>query len=98
MSGRRASNLRRRDVNRVLHHSATPAFSRHSVPPVQPYSWSLHAEAVVLVPLLALGYAWVARRYPPEGWRIACFLSGLALILAVFRTPLQSPAPQHLIP
>src|SRR4029450_9587694 len=97
MSGRRASNLRRRDVNPVLHHSATPAFSRHSVPPVQPYSWSLHAEAVVLVPLLALGYAWVARRYPAPGWRIACFLGGLGLILAVFVTPLESLALHYLL-
>ena len=81
----------------MLHHSATPAFSRRSVPPVQPYSWSLHAEAVVLVPLLALGYAWLARRYPPEGWRIASFLAGLALILAVFVTPLESLALHYLL-
>jgi hypothetical protein len=47
---------------------------------VQPYSWSLHAEAVVLVPLLALAYAFVLRRYPAPGWRIACFLGGLGLI------------------
>jgi putative membrane protein len=68
-----------------------------SVSPVQPYSWSLHAEAVVFVPLLALGYACVARRYQPEGWRIACFLSGLALILAVFVTPLESLALHYLL-
>jgi hypothetical protein len=42
-----------------------------SVSAVHPYSWSLHAEAVVLVPLLALAYAFVVRRYPPPGWRIA---------------------------
>src|SRR5262249_61101167 len=68
-----------------------------SVSPVQPYSWSLHAEAVVLVPLLALGYARVARRYPPEGWRVASFLAGLALILSVFVTPLESLALHYLL-
>jgi len=64
---------------------------------VHPYSWSLHAEAVVLVPLLALGYAFVLRRYPAPGWRIACFLSGLALILAVFVTPLENLALHYLL-
>src|SRR5439155_21418541 len=61
------------------------------------YSWSLHAEAVVLVPLLALGYAFVLRRYPAPGWRISCFLAGLALILAVFVTPLESLALHYLL-
>src|SRR3954452_17768470 len=64
---------------------------------VHPYSWSLHAEAVVLVPLLALGYAFVARRYPAPGWRIACFLSGLAVILVVFVTPLENLALHYLL-
>ncbi|OLB23649.1 MAG: hypothetical protein AUH17_06320 [Actinobacteria bacterium 13_2_20CM_68_14] len=64
---------------------------------MQPYSWSLHAEAVVLVPLLALAYAFVLRRYPPPGWRIACFLGGLGLILVVFVTPLESLALHYLL-
>ena len=64
---------------------------------MHPYSWSLHAEAVVLVPLLALGYAFVLRRYPAPGWRIACFLSGLTLILAVFVTPLENLALHYLL-
>src|SRR5438067_11471753 len=64
---------------------------------MNPYSWSLHAEAVVLVPLLALGYAFVLRRYPAAGWRIASFLAGLALILAVFVTPLESLALHYLL-
>jgi cytochrome c oxidase assembly factor CtaG len=68
-----------------------------SVSPVQPYAWSLHAEAVVLVPLLALAYAFVLRRYPAPGWRIACFLAGLGLILAVFVTPLESLALHYLL-
>jgi cytochrome c oxidase assembly factor CtaG len=64
---------------------------------VHPYSWSLHAEAVVLVPLLALGYAFVLRRYPAPGWRIGCFLSGLGLILVVFVTPLENLALHYLL-
>src|ERR671928_81882 len=46
---------------------------------MDPYSWSLHAEAVVLVPLLALGYAFVLRRFPAPGWRKGCFLAAFAL-------------------
>jgi len=51
----------------------------------------------VLVPLLALAYAFVLRRYPAPGWRIACFLGGLGLILAVFVTPLESLALRYLL-
>src|SRR5436189_4258941 len=64
---------------------------------MHPYAWSLHAEAVVLVPLLALAYAFVLRRYPAPGSRIACFLGGLGLILAVFVTPLESLALHYLL-
>ncbi len=64
---------------------------------MNPYSWSLHAEAVALVPLLALAYALVLRRYAAPGWRIACFLGGLGLILAVFVTPLESLALRYLL-
>jgi len=51
----------------------------------------------VLVPLLALAYAFVLRRYPAPGWRIVCFLGGLGLILAVFVTPLESLALHYLL-
>jgi putative membrane protein len=64
---------------------------------VHPYTWSLHAEAVVLVPLLAAGYALLVRRFPAPGWRIACFLSGAALILVVFVTPLENLALHYLL-
>src|SRR5256884_9844148 len=64
---------------------------------MHPYAWSLHAEAVVLVPLLALGYAFVLRRCPAPGWRLACFLGGLGLILVVFVTPLGSLALHYLL-
>jgi putative membrane protein len=64
---------------------------------VHPYTWSLHAEAVVLVPLLALGYALVLRRHPAPGRRIACFLAAAGLILAVFVTPLENLALHYLL-
>jgi putative membrane protein len=64
---------------------------------VHPYTWSLHAEAVVLVPLLALAYSLVLQRHPAPGWRIACFLGGLGLILAVFVTPLENLALHYLL-
>ena len=64
---------------------------------MHPYTWSLHAEAVVLVPLLALGYALLVRRYPTPGWRIVCFLAGLGLILVVFVTPLETLALHYLL-
>jgi putative membrane protein len=64
---------------------------------VHPYTWSLHAEAVGLVPLLAAAYALTLRRYPGPGWRIACFLGGAALILVVFVTPLENLALHYLL-
>ena len=64
---------------------------------MHPYTWSLHAEAVALVPLLALGYALVLRRNPAPGWRIACFLAGVTLILAAFVTPLENLALHYLL-
>jgi cytochrome c oxidase assembly factor CtaG len=64
---------------------------------VHPYTWSLHAEAAVLVPLLAVGYAALVRRYPADGRHIVCFLAGLGLILVVFVTPLENLALHYLL-
>jgi cytochrome c oxidase assembly factor CtaG len=54
----------------------------------------MHAslEAVALVPLLALGYAVLARRTRPEQWRIGAAVAALALIFAAFATDLQQLA------
>lgn len=51
----------------------------------------------MLVPLLALGYAALLRRYPADGRRVACFLAGLGLILVVFVTPLENLALHYLL-
>jgi cytochrome c oxidase assembly factor CtaG len=62
-----------------------------------PYAWPLDFEALVLVPALAAGYLLVVRRYGAPRWRIACFAAGLALILAVFVTPLHPIALHYLL-
>ena len=51
----------------------------------------------MLVPILAAAYALTLRRFPAAGWRIACFLGGLALILVVFVTPLENLALHYLL-
>ena len=50
------------------------------------------AEAVILVPLLAVAYAVLAHRTRPEPWRIACAAAALALMFAAFATELQQLA------
>jgi putative membrane protein len=62
-----------------------------------PYSWPLDFESFILVPVLAVGYALLVRRYGAERWRITCFVAGLALILAVFVTPLHPIALHYLL-
>ena len=62
-----------------------------------PYAWTLNLEAAVLVPALAVGYVLVVRRYGVPRSRIACFTAGLALILAVFATPLHPIALHYLL-
>ena len=54
----------------------------------------MHAslEAVVVVPLLALGYAWLAHRHHPERRQVACAAAALLLIFLSFFTELQQLA------
>jgi cytochrome c oxidase assembly factor CtaG len=54
----------------------------------------MHAslEAVVLAPLLAVGYALIARRERPERWQVVCAAVGLLLIFLSFFTELQQLA------
>ena len=51
----------------------------------------------MLVPALALGYLFAARRFPAARWRIACFAAGLLLILAAFVTPLHTLSMHYLL-
>src|SRR6266851_4735299 len=49
----------------------------------------LSAEAVGLVPALALAYVLAARRHPPGRRRLAAAAAGLTLVLLAFSTKLQ---------
>jgi cytochrome c oxidase assembly factor CtaG len=64
---------------------------------VDPYRWSWNAEALVLVPLLTLGYVYALRRYPAPAWRAASFAVAMALLLAVTITPLETIAMNYLL-
>ncbi len=64
---------------------------------MDPYAWSWNPEALAGVPLLAAGYVLALRRRPAEPWRIACFALGLALLLAVTITPLETLALEYLL-
>jgi cytochrome c oxidase assembly factor CtaG len=64
---------------------------------VDPYAWSWNPEALVLVPLMALGYAIALRRFPAPAWRIACFATAMTLLLAVTITPLETIAVGYLL-
>jgi cytochrome c oxidase assembly factor CtaG len=64
---------------------------------VSPYAWEWDAEALVLVPVLALAYLAALRRFPASRARIAAFVAGELLILAVFATPVQSLALRYLL-
>jgi cytochrome c oxidase assembly factor CtaG len=52
----------------------------------------LSAEAVVLVPALALGYAWLARRDRPDRSQVAFAVAALVVIFLSFFTELQQLA------
>lgn len=62
-----------------------------------PYAWPLDFESLVFVPALALGYVFLVRRYGASRLQIGCFTAGLALILAVFVTPLHPIALHYLL-
>ena len=64
---------------------------------MEPYAWEWNAEALVLVPALALAYLAALRRFPASRPRLAAFVAGELLILAVFATPVQSLALRYLL-
>lgn len=57
---------------------------------MDPYAWSWNLEALLVVPLLTAAYFLALRRYPAPGWRVACFLAAMALLLAVSVTPIHT--------
>jgi putative membrane protein len=64
---------------------------------VDPYRWSWNPEALLLVPLMTLGYFFALRHYPAARWRIACFATAVLLLLAVTITPLETIAMNYLL-
>jgi len=64
---------------------------------VDPYAWSWNPEALTLVPALTVGYVVLARRRAVQPWRVACFVAGMALLLAVTITPLETIALEYLL-
>ena len=64
---------------------------------MDPYRWSWNPEALLIVPLLTAGYFLALRRFPAARWRIACFVSAMALILLVTITPLETLALNYLL-
>jgi putative membrane protein len=64
---------------------------------VDPYRWSWNPEALLLVPLMTVGYVLAVRRFPAPGWRIACFITAMVLLLAVTITPLETIAMNYLL-
>ena len=64
---------------------------------MDPYAWSWNVEALATVPVLTFGYLWAVRRYPAARWRIASYLSGMVLLLAVTVTPIETIALGYLL-
>ncbi len=63
----------------------------------EPYSWSWNPEALVVVPALTAAYVLLLRRYPASHGRIACFVGGIVLVLAVTVTPVETIALHYLL-
>ena len=64
---------------------------------MDPYAWSWNLEALVLVPALTAAYLWATRRFPAGAWRTASFLAGMALVLAITITPVETIALEYLL-
>ena len=63
---------------------------------MDPYAWEWNPEALAVLGLGA-AYLLTLRRYPTPGWRIACFLAALILILAVTVTPIHTLGMHYLL-
>ena len=68
-----------------------------SVPPVDPYRWSWDADALVVIPGLAIAYLIARQRFPAPRWRVVCFLAGCAVMLATQIGPLDTLALHYLL-
>jgi cytochrome c oxidase assembly factor CtaG len=64
---------------------------------VDPYRFSWDADALVVIPGIAAAYLIACTRFPAPRWRIASFLAGCALMLAVQIGPLATLALHYLL-
>ena len=64
---------------------------------MDPYAWSWNPEALLLVPAMTAAYFFALRRTPASGWRIACWLAAMALLLAVTITPIETISLNYLL-
>jgi putative membrane protein len=64
---------------------------------VDPYRFSWDADALVVGPGLAAAYLIARTRFPAPRWRVASFLAGCALLLAVQIGPLDTLALHYLL-
>ncbi len=55
-----------------------------------PYSWSVHPEALLAVAILGVAYVGGLLRFPAPRWRVACFTAGVTLLAATAVTPLDA--------
>ena len=60
------------------------------------YAWAWNPEALVVLALTA-AYLVALRRYPAAGWRAACFLTAMALLLITSVTPVHTLATHYLL-
>ena len=63
---------------------------------MDPYAWSWNAEAIVILGLSAT-YLAAVRRHRAPGWRVAFFLGGMVLLLAVSVTPIHTLGMHYLL-
>ena len=64
---------------------------------MDPYRFSWDADALVIVPGLAAAYLIARTRFPAPRWRVASFLAGCVLLLAVQIGPLDTLALHYLL-
>ena len=64
---------------------------------MHPYRFSWDADALVVIPGTAAAYLIARTRFPPPRWRVAAFLAGCALMLAVQIGPLDTLALHYLL-
>jgi putative membrane protein len=62
-----------------------------------PSSWAFAWPELLAVAVLSAAYGGAARRYPPSRARAACFAGSMALVVAVFVTPVGTLARHYLL-